>query len=80
VVKSADLATSGHWLEKALADAADPGHQVFVSYGHDDWTPVDGIVRQIEGFGYKVWVDRQDRSSGRYAGAICSRGRAVSLH
>jgi hypothetical protein len=54
-------------------------HQVFVSYSHNDWNTVDGIVRQIEGFGYKVWVDRQDKSSGRYAGAIVRAIRSCKV-
>jgi hypothetical protein len=67
-----DLATLRH-LEQGFAEESAryaPDHQVFVSYSHADWTLVDRIVRQIEDFGYKVWVDRHDESAGRFAGPI----------
>jgi hypothetical protein len=56
-----------------------PGHQVFVSYSYADWTLVDEIVRQIQELGYKVWVDRYNESTGRYAGPIVRAIRSCNV-
>jgi TIR domain len=55
------------------------GFQVFVSYSHEDLSTVDGLVQQIEGSGYAVWIDRLATGSRRYAGQIVQAIRTSKL-
>jgi hypothetical protein len=51
--------------------AATAEHEIFVSYSRHDEIVVDRIVEQLEGFGRRVWIDRQSGGhSGRYAAQI----------
>jgi hypothetical protein len=53
-----------------VADVA-AEHEIFVSYSRHDEVVVDRIVEQLEGFGRRVWIDRQSGGhSGRYAAQI----------
>ena len=58
---------------------SDAGLQVFVSYSHLDAKTVDGLVHQIEGMGYAVWIDRDTSGTHRYAEAIVHAIRTSKL-
>jgi hypothetical protein len=65
----------------ALASAAPTGDspRVFVSYSRQDVGVVDELVRQIEGMGYPVWIDRGAQGPHRYAASIVSAIRGSKL-
>jgi TIR domain len=67
--------------------------KVFVSYSREDEGTVEALVKQIEQFGYPVWIDRESTGLQRYAAAIgeairtsklvalmCSRNALASDH
>jgi hypothetical protein len=73
--------------------AVSDGVRVFVSYSRQDGRTVEQLVRQIEGLGHGVWIDRQSISAQRYAASIvaairdsrvialmCSRNAFASDH
>lgn len=53
--------------------------RVFVSYSHQDARTVEELVKQIEGLGYTVWIDRQLTGPQRYAGPIVTAIRHSRL-
>ena len=65
----------------ALASAPPTGGspQVFVSYSRQDVGVVDELVRQIEGMGYPVWIDRGAHGPQRYAASIVGAIRGSKL-
>jgi TIR domain len=56
--------------------AASDDVRIFVSYSRQDEQTVEHLVRQIEGLGYAVWIDRQSTSAQRYAASIVAAIRA----
>jgi hypothetical protein len=59
--------------------AANPAHQVFVSYSRQDGSAVEELVRHIEQTGYTVWIDRHATGSQRYAAPIVRAIRTSQL-
>lgn len=53
--------------------------QIFVSYSRRNESAVDALVREIEQFGYRVWMDRRATGTGRYAAEIVAAIKASKL-
>ena len=56
-----------------------PEVQVFVSYSRQDARIVDRLVKQIEGLGFGVWIDREASGPQRYAADIVRAIRMSKL-
>jgi hypothetical protein len=63
----------------APAKTAEHDPHVFVSYSRQDADIVEGLVSEIEGMGYEVWIDRKASDARRYAAPIVGAIRSAKL-
>ena len=60
-------------------DSSPLSPRIFVSYSRRDAAAVENLVKDIEGAGHQVWIDRDAEGAQRYAAAIVSAIKNAEL-